>query len=201
MTTRDIERATGVDAELCNVRECILTGDWQNLESKTYLTVRNELTFVGCVILRGTRIVMPKSLRDRVLTLAHEGHPGIVVMKRRLRTKVWWPGIDRDVEMFCKKCYGCQLVSQPTAPEPMIRTELPKGPWQDLACDLLGPLPSGDYLFVVVDYFSRYFEVAIMKSVISANIIASLEKMFATHGLPMSITTHGLPRSIMVHSL
>ena len=196
MTTRDIERATGVDAELCNVRECILTGDWQNLESKTYLTVRNELTFVGYVILRGTRIVMPKSLRDRVLTLAHEEHPGIIVMKRRLRTNVWWPGIDRDVEMFCKKCYGCQLVSQPAAPESMIRTELPTRPWQELACDLLGPLPSGDYLFVVVDYFSRYFEVAIMKSVISANIIASLEKIFATHGLPMSITCDNGPQFV-----
>ena len=78
----------------------------------------------------------------------------------------------------------------------MIRTELPKGPWQDLACDLLGPLPSGDYLFVVVDYFSRYFEVAIMKSVISANIIASLEKMFATHGLPMSITCDNGPQFV-----
>ena len=32
----------------------------------------------------------------------------------------------------------------------MKRTEFPSEPWCDLAGDLLGPLPSGEYLFVVV---------------------------------------------------
>ena len=82
-----------------------------------------------------------------MLKLAHEGHPGIVMMKKRLRSKVWWPGIDKDSERFCKECCGCKLVSKPIAPKPINRTKLPQGPWQDLACDLLGPLPSGDYVF------------------------------------------------------
>ena len=71
----------------------------------------------------------------------------------------------------------------------MKRTELPTQPWQDLAADLLGPLPTGEYLLVVVDYFSRFFEVAITKSVTSGKIINCLEEMFATHGLPLSIKT------------
>jgi hypothetical protein len=32
------------------------------------------------------------------------------------------------------------------------RTVLPKAPWQDLAADLLGSMPGGEYPFVVVDY-------------------------------------------------
>ena len=196
LSTREIERANAIDPELCNVRECIASNEWQKLECESYLPLRNELTFIGCIILRGTRLVIPNSLRERVLKLAHEGHPGIVIMKRRLRSKVWWPGIDKDVEMFCKHCYGCQLVSQPSAPEPMVRTNLPQGPWQCLACDLLGPLPTGDYVFVVVDYFSRYFEIAVMRNVTSANIIASLGKMFATHGLPISITCDNGPQFV-----
>ena len=36
------------------------------------------------LILRGTRIVTPSKLRSWVLTLAHEGHPGIVSMRLRL---------------------------------------------------------------------------------------------------------------------
>ena len=55
-------------------------------------------------------------------------------------------------------CHGCQLVSQALKAEAMVRTELPSAPWQHLAADYmymyLGPLPSGDYVFVIVDYYS-----------------------------------------------
>ena len=47
----------------------------------------------------------------------------------------------------------------------MARTELPQGPWQDLGMDFMGPLPNGDNILVLVDYFSRYFEVEFMKCI------------------------------------
>ena len=53
----------------------------------------------------------------------------------------------------------------------------------------MGPLPSGDYVLVVVDYYSRYFEVDILRSVTSSRIIECLEKVFCTHGLPESLKT------------
>ena len=81
------------------------------------------------------------------------------------------------------------LVSQPSKPEPMSRTKLPEGPWQDLAVDLMGPFPSGDYVFVVVDYYSRWYEIAIIKSITSSKIISCLNKMFTTFGLQLSITS------------
>lgn len=125
----------------------------------------NELCFAGEILLRGTRIVVPENLRERVLQLAHEGHPGMAVMKRRLRTKVWWPKIDEQVEKYVKKCDGCMLVSAPSAPEPIKRSELPARPWEHVAIDFLGPLPSDHNLLVVVDYYSRFFEVEIMKKI------------------------------------
>ena len=194
LSTHEIEKASNADKELRNLRNCILSNDWLKLDCKSYLPVRSELTTIGFIVLRGTRIVIPSELREHVLKLAHEGHPGIVMMKKRLQSKVWWPGIDKDSEQFCKKCYGCQLVSKPIAPKPINRTKLPQGPWQDLACDLLGPLPSGDYVFVVVDYFSRYFDIAVMEKVTSVKIIACFEKMFATHGIPISITCGNGPQ-------
>ena len=35
-------------------------------------------------------------------------------------------------------------------------TPLPDGPWQDLAVDLMGPVPSGHSVLAVVDYYSRF---------------------------------------------
>jgi len=128
LTTREIERASAHDPELKSVRECLLNGKWHAIEFKEYLPVRGELSAIGKLVLRGPRIVLPKQLRCQALKLAHEGYPGIVAMERRLRTKVWWPGIDKEAERVCKTCHGCQLVSQPLKPEPMVRTELPSAP-------------------------------------------------------------------------
>ena len=115
-------------------------------------------------------------------------------MKQRLRSKVWWPGIDREAEKFCKTCHGCQLVSSPANPEPIKSTPLPSGPWQDLAIDLLGPLPSGESVLVIVDYFSRYYEVEVMRSTTSEKVIECLEKIFTTHGLPLSLRSDNGPQ-------
>jgi len=93
-----------------------------------------------------------QGLSKQVLHLAHEGHQGIVKVKHRLRTKAWWPKMDTDAEQICKSCHGCQVVSGFCVPEPMQRVEPPTGPWQDVAIDVLGPLPSGEGLLVVVDY-------------------------------------------------
>ena len=101
------------------------------------------------------------------MELAHEGHQGIVKTKVRLRSKVWWPGLDKDVENLCRRCHDCQVLGMPSPPEPVKPTELPTEPWVDVAADLMGPIPTGEYFFVIVDYFSRYVETKIMKWVTS----------------------------------
>ena len=102
---QEIESASAEDEELQAVRNCLASGNWEK-GPRSFMMVRNELTFIGQVILRGT-VVIPKVLRSRVLELAHEGHQGIVKMKERLRSKAWWPGVDNDAERKCRECYGC----------------------------------------------------------------------------------------------
>ncbi|XP_055585351.1 uncharacterized protein K02A2.6-like [Uranotaenia lowii] len=115
-------------------------------------------------------------------------------MKQRLRAKVWWPKLDTDVERYVRNCRGCMLVAAPSAPEPMTRRELPSGPWEHVAIDYLGPLPSGHYLFVVVDYFSRYIEIEVMTKTDSSETIKRLDSIFARFGLPLSITADNGPQ-------
>ena len=83
------------------VCQCLLNDQWDTVENKQYLQVRFELSAIGKLVLRGTRIIIPQTLCDRILSIAHEGHPGIVYMKKILCSKVWWPGIDKQVEQFC----------------------------------------------------------------------------------------------------
>lgn len=183
----EIEKSSAASETIGAVKRGIYSEQWNEL-AMPFKIFASELCFSGNILLRGTRIVVPEELRERVIAAAHEGHPGICVMKRRLRTKVWWPKIDQQAEKFVQKCHGCTLVSAPAAPEPLRRTTLPSEPWQHLAIDFLGPLPSGHNLLVLVDFFSRYIEIEVMKIIDSTETIRRLRKIFARFGLPLSIT-------------
>jgi len=196
MTAKEIEKESAVDDELETLRECIKTGNWENSNCPGYKPIRDELCLFGNIVLRGTRMVVPKKLRGRVIELGHEGHQGLVKMKQRLRTKVWWPGIDKDAEKGYKTCHGYQAVGGLRNPEPHQMTELPQGPWQDIVVDFMGPLPSRDYVFGVTDYYSRYVEISISKRNTAEVAIDSLEKMFATHGLPYTVTSDNGPHFV-----
>jgi len=157
MSWSTIQEAAKTCEETKLISQALLTGNWQSYPA-AIKALRNEFSSCDGVILRGTKIVIPYSLRQDVLSLAHEGHQGIVKTKQRLRLKVWWPGIDKEAEILCRSCRSCQLVSSSDAPSPVTPTKMPSGPWKFVSIDLLGPLPDGRSLVVLVDYFSRWFE-------------------------------------------
>jgi len=112
----------------------------------------------------------------------------LVKTKERLRSKVWWSGIDKEAEK-CRECLGCQMVSKHVPPPPIKPTRLPERAWQEIAVELLGPLPTGEHLLVVVDYFSRWMEVDVLRSTTSAAVIKCLDSHFARYGVPAGLRT------------
>ena len=56
----------------------------------------------------------------------------------------------------------------------------------------MGPLPDGESILVLVAYYSRYYEVDILKSTTTEKVISSLEVMFSKHGLPESLTSDNI---------
>ena len=78
-------------------------------ELHMFKNVKDELCCAeDGVLLRGRQIVVPTSLRARVVALAHQGHQGVAQCKALIRSKVWFPGIDDAVEMKVKSCEFCQ---------------------------------------------------------------------------------------------
>ena len=104
-----------------------------------------------------------------------------------------WRETQRNI---VKLAMGVSWVSCPIPPEPIRPTPLPIGPWRDLAIDLLGPLPTGESILVVVGYYSRYYEVDTLKSTVASKVISSLEAMFARHGLLESRASDNGPQFI-----
>lgn len=64
----------------------------------------------------------------------------------------------------------------------------------DVAADFLGPLPDGQYLLVVVDYYSRFMEVVEMQSITAADTISELATIFSRYGLPVSLRVDNGPQ-------
>ena len=178
------------------VTQSIQTDKWNDdpLVAPFY-NVRNELTVtMQGVVLRGHRIVMPQALRDRTLAIAHQGHQGVVKTKQLLRTKAWWPKIDQHVESLIKDCLACQSVAPPNPTTPLCETEMSSKLWSSLHMYLCGPFPSGESVLVVIDAYSRFPEVDILKSTTAPSIINKLDRIFSTHRFPDSVTSDNGPQ-------
>ena len=194
ITLAEIQQATNNDQTMKGLRASIRLNQWDNDIVKPYKSVKYELTVTSeNIILRGTRIVIPESLQQKAIELAHESHQGLAKTKALLREKIWLPGVDKATENMIDRCIICQSVGKPNPPQPLTMSKMPDAPWDKVYVDFYGPLPSGEYLLVVIDKYSRYPEVEIIRSTRASVVIPKLDKIFAIHGIPSVVKADNGP--------
>ena len=82
----DFKAECGDCLELTNLRRVIQSG-WPKTKKsppsdmQPYFLMRHELVVEVPLIFHGTRLVVPKSLQQRIVQLAQEGHQGVVRTK------------------------------------------------------------------------------------------------------------------------
>lgn len=196
----DFDSACSSCLEMVALREQISRG-WppsiwavaQNL--MPYYKIRDELSVRGHYIFRGSRLVVPVSLRHTLITLAHESHQGIVRTKQRLRDLYWWPCMDSQVQTCISACAPCQSNDKTalTHPAPLQPISVTDGPWKKLGLDIAGPfetaIPSCRYAVTLTDYYSKWPELAFCPSATTDGVIDFLTTVFSRHGNPESIVT------------
>ena len=64
--------------------------------------------------------------------------------------------MDTAVEEEVSSCVPCQANTNRCTKQPLCMSELPRGPWLYLSVDFCGPLPTGEYLLVIVNEYSWY---------------------------------------------
>ena len=149
-------------------------------ELRKYWPDRAVLTVHDGLLLRGTRLVIPSALRGDVLQRLHEGHMGVTKCRNRAKQTVWWPGLSSQLNDMVLKCKTC-IQERRNVKEPLMPTEMPDRPWQTLGADLF-TLKGKTYL-LVVDYFSRYVEIALLSPTRSEDVVVHLKSMFSRHGV------------------
>ena len=192
ITAEQISKWTDKDPVLARVRNNVRNG-WDDTDDslQAYQSRRLELSVQdGCVLL-GSRVIVPKPGQGRILQYLHEGHPGMVRMKRLARGYVWWPGLGEDIENHVKQCTKCQQAQKMPAVAPLHPWEWPERPWSRLHVDYAGPI-KGKMFLVIVDAYSKWLEVHATSTATSQVTMDKLRSTFAVHGLPdMLVTDNG----------
>lgn len=77
------------------------------LQVKPYFHRNNLYTFDG-LIFYNDRVIVPKSLRGKMLEFLHEMHYGITKTQQRATQILYWPEINGDIENTIRECQICE---------------------------------------------------------------------------------------------
>ena len=156
-----------------------------------YYPFRGEISLQNGLLLKGDRLIIPSCLRLDVLDKLHEGHQGIVKCRERAKASVWWPGLSKQLGDLVQQCTTCAK-ERYVPPETLMPSALPQRPWQKVGTDLF-EWHKNTYV-LIVDYFSRYIEVAKMQATTSRATVEHCKSIFARHGVPEIVMSDNGPQ-------
>ena len=96
VNAKQVKQWTDHDLILSKVRAKVQKGDRRpddHPQMQPYIKRMDELSIQDGCVMWGDRVVIPQAGREKVLKILHDGHPGILRMKRIARGVVWWPKI------------------------------------------------------------------------------------------------------------
>ena len=132
--------------------------------------------------IKGSRIVIPVSMRNQVLQAIHLGHQGENRCILRARESVFWPGISTDIRQMVKDCDLCNK-NQPVQPKlPIMQPDLPARLWEKLGTDFFEF--NGKKYLMVVDHYSRFPVIRLLNDMTSHTVSNHFTSIQAECGLP-----------------
>ncbi|XP_029158172.1 uncharacterized protein K02A2.6-like [Nylanderia fulva] len=179
VTAKSIRDEINKDALLLKIRQTLIKG--KSLVPLGYND--GEFALQDGIVFRKERIAIPKSLRSKVLKELHAGHFGTVKMKKLSRNFCWWPKIDKEIEEITKNCKACATFLNNPRIKVKHAWEAASEPFERVHIDFAGPFMSHTFL-VLVDSYTKWPEVHIVKNMSVQNTIEKCREIFAKFGLP-----------------
>ena len=150
---------------------------------KAYWAMRNDLAVQQGLLLFQSRVVVPQKQQADILDRLHQG---IDKCRALARKSVWWPGLSKQLGEKIQKCPSCEK-ERVLHPEPLQPTKTPDYPWQRVGIDLFEW--KGHQYLIIVDYYSRWIEIAHLPQITSSAVIDNLKAVFARQGIPEVIVS------------
>ena len=188
------------DPELKKIRNFAAIDRWPSKATEDvdyFKKHRSSIIFgrAGEMLVRDSGIVklaVPDSIKREIIKTYHDdvGHPGIEKTITDISSRYIWPSLDRDVSNFVKTCHKCQISKPNLKPKqpPLGESETPSQPFEYLAFDLIGPLPTTDnenkYAIVGLDLFTKRVYAAPLPTKHAEFVLAEIERIVFSNPFP-----------------
>lgn len=198
-----------IDCKLKEIKEHMYTGNqmrllatqmkqgWPSnkslvpLEIKEYYQYREKLSENDGLVYSGHAILIPPTVRRDTLQKLHKSHQGIMKTKQLAPQTIFWPGMSAQIEDVISKCATWQRHRSSNPKKPLHLHQLTQCPWQRVATDLFGWKKRPHLL--VVDYYSRYPEVAELRDMRAKTVISKMKSFFSRPAIPDEVVSDNGP--------
>ena len=164
---------------------------------KEFYNIRDRLTVIDSVVMYAyegneMRTLIPKKLRQLMIRNLHAAHQGATSILSRARQVMYWPGMDREVNIHSETCSDCREAAPSKVKEPLIPAEIPEYPFQNVVADLFEI--NGYFYLAYVDRLTGFAELAYYSSAPnSTRIISTMREFFHRWGVAEEASLDGGP--------
>ena len=111
-THYQVKKASQCDQTLQVLRTIVLTGWPEHKHNNpicihSYWNYRDEIVAQDGILYRGSRVIIPQSMRPSMLKKVHASHQGAEACIRRAKDVLFWPGINSEITNMVSQCAAC----------------------------------------------------------------------------------------------
>ncbi|XP_058840852.1 uncharacterized protein K02A2.6-like [Topomyia yanbarensis] len=193
----EITEETSQDPELSQLISTIMNGWPHNrLEVpeiiRKYWNFRDELSVYEGLVFRAHQILVPNTLRQKMLLSIHAGHAGTQGSIRRAKQMLFWIGMYNDITRMVENCSVCEKHQRSTTKHDILGNEIPTLPFEIVGSDLFH-FQGRDYI-LIADSYSGYFDFVELRETSSKSVMVELKRWFSMFGIPRILYTDNGPQ-------
>lgn len=155
------------------------------------------------VSLPSPRPFIPFCSRRSIFDSLHNiSHPGVKASLRLIKSRYYWPDIDRSIRAWCQECIQCQQSKVYRHTKSEIQPfDFPSARFETIHIDLVGPLPPATqqddsftspyrYILTCIDRATRWIEAVPLTNITASSVaVAFFNTWISRFGVPLYVVT------------
>lgn len=130
-------------------------------------------------------IVVPHTLKSKILNICHLSHNGIAKTYEIVTNRYFWIGMYQDTKNYVLSCDQCIKFKSFTPKQaPLKSIPIPKRPSEFISIDILGPIKNCGHILTVLDHFSKHLVLYPLNNLTTETMSKHLINYMSHYGRP-----------------